>query len=61
MPGTINTVGVASVDRAVEQIARCGGQIVEPRIVIPGVGYQAYCKDTEDVMFGIHQFDRSAK
>lgn len=35
--------------------------MVVPRMAIPGVGYQAYCKDTEGMLIGIHQRDSSAK
>jgi predicted enzyme related to lactoylglutathione lyase len=40
---------------------RCGGQVVVPKMPIPGVGYLAYCQDTEGLLFGIHQLDPSAK
>jgi predicted enzyme related to lactoylglutathione lyase len=60
-PRIVNTIGVASVDEAVKQVERCGGKVVEPKMAIPGVGYQAYCTDPEGIMFGLHQFDRSAK
>lgn len=60
-PRTVNTIGVASVEEAAKQVERCGGKVVVPKMAIPGVGYQAYCVDTEGILFGIHEFDRSAK
>lgn len=60
-PRTMNTIAVASVDEAAEKVVRGGGKVVLPKMVIPGVGYQAYCQDTEGVIFGIHQFDPAAK
>jgi predicted enzyme related to lactoylglutathione lyase len=60
-PRTVNTNGVASVEEAAKQVERSGGKVVAPKMAIPGVGYQAYCLDTEGVIFGIHEFDRSAK
>ncbi len=59
-PGTVNTIGVPSVDEFVEKVKQNGGKVVRPKIAIPGVGYQAYCLDTEGNLLGIHQSDPSA-
>ena len=61
MPRTVNTTGVDSVDAYLEKITRNGGKVAQPKMALPGVGYQAYCIDTEGNMFGIHQADESAK
>ena len=34
---------------------------VVAKMPIPGIGWQAYGKDTEGNLFGIHQFDPSAR
>jgi predicted enzyme related to lactoylglutathione lyase len=64
MPGegpiTVNTVGVASVDATAEAITAAGGQIVMPKMAIPGMGWVAYGTDTEGTMVGIFQEDSSA-
>ena len=60
-PAIINTIGVASVDDFLKKVSASGGKIVKPRFAIPGIGYQAYCTDTEGNMFGIHQSDPGAK
>jgi predicted enzyme related to lactoylglutathione lyase len=52
---TINTVGVESVDAAIEKIVEHGGTVVAPKMEIPHTGFVAYCKDTEGVVFGIFQ------
>lgn len=57
----VNTIGVASIDEFVQKIVRAGGKIIMPKMAIPGVGWQAYCEDTEGNVFGIHQTDRGAK
>jgi predicted enzyme related to lactoylglutathione lyase len=31
-----------------------------PKFAIPGIGWQAYCLDTEGNLFGIHQLDPAA-
>ena len=61
MPPTFNTIQVSSVDDFSQKVTATGGKIVTPKIVIPGVGYQAYCQDTEGNTFGIHQSDPEAK
>jgi len=58
---TVNTIGVPSVDAYAEKITRNGGKIAMPKTAIPGVGYLAYCQDTEGNMFGIMQDDPSAQ
>jgi uncharacterized protein len=57
---TINTIDVASVDDAVAKITASGGIVVAPKMPIPGMGYFAYCKDTEGNTFGVMENDPSA-
>ena len=59
--GTWNTVEVPSVDEAVSKAVQAGGSVVVPKQPIPGVGYQAYCRDTEGNVFGLHESDESAQ
>ena len=58
---TTNTIGVESVDGAIASVTKAGGKLVMPKTPIPGVGYFAYCEDTEGNMFGVMQSDSSAK
>lgn len=60
-PRLVNTIEVASLDEAIEKVKRNGGQVIVPETAIPGVGYQAYCLDTEGVLFGLHKSDPEAK
>jgi predicted enzyme related to lactoylglutathione lyase len=57
---TTNTIDVPSVDEFAEKILAAGGKIIAPKMPIPGVGYLAYCQDTENNVFGIIQNDPSA-
>ena len=57
----VNTVDVADLDESIEKVTSAGGQIVVPKMPIPGVGWLAYFKDTEGHIFGIMQNDPSAK
>ena len=58
---TVNTLDVASIEEASAKVVAAGGQVVLPKMAIPGVGYQAYCTDTEGMIFGLHQFDPTVK
>jgi predicted enzyme related to lactoylglutathione lyase len=55
-----STIAVPSVDEYVEKAVGNGGEIVVPKMAIPGVGYLAYLKDTEGNVFGIMEDDTSA-
>ena len=59
--GTINTVSVPSVDDALGQVAKLGGNVLRPKMPIPGVGYHALCEDPDGNVFGILEPDPSAK
>ncbi len=58
---TIVTIDVPSVDEFTKRIEEAGGKIVKPKGAVPGVGYFAYCADTEGNVFGIMEEDREAK
>jgi predicted enzyme related to lactoylglutathione lyase len=58
---TYNTVDVPSVDEFTKKIIEQGGKVVVPKMAVPGVGYMAYCADTEGNIFGIMQEDPTAK
>jgi predicted enzyme related to lactoylglutathione lyase len=59
-PGTTNTMGVESVDEAVETIKQAGGTIIMEKMAIPNMGWVAYAKDTEGNQFGVFQMDSAA-
>lgn len=58
---TVNTIEVPSVDDFLAKINRNGGKTLSPKMAIPGIGYHAYCQDTEGNAFGIMQESKSAK
>ena len=49
------TVGIDSLDQYIAKVEAHGGKIVVPKMEIPGVGWMAYCKDTEGNQFGLMQ------
>ena len=55
------TVDVESVDTSVATVEKNGGQVVLPKMPIPGMGWLVYCKDTEGNIFGMMQGDPEAK
>ena len=55
------TIATLSVDECVAKAVSSGGQNVVPKMAIPGVGWLAYCKDTEGNIFGVMHDDPSAK
>jgi uncharacterized protein len=57
---TCNTIDVASVDEAVANVTKHGGKNVVPKMPVPGIGYLAYCTDTEGNVFGLMQRDQNA-
>ena len=58
---TVNTVGVPSMGEAMKAVKAAGGKVLTPKMPIPGIGWNAYCLDTEGNTFGIYQDDPSAK
>lgn len=58
---TVNTIEVPSLDESLAIVEKSGGTVLMPKTVIPGIGYHAYCRDTEGNIFGIMQSDPGAR
>jgi len=58
---TVNTIDVPSVEEFAKKITDAGGKVVTPKTTIPGVGYFAYCLDTEGNVFGIMENDPKSR
>jgi len=54
-------IDVSSIDEFLKKIVQAGGKALAKKTPIPGVGYSAYCKDTEGNTIGIFQSDPKAK
>jgi predicted enzyme related to lactoylglutathione lyase len=54
------TIGVGSVDGSVAKAVAAGGVLAVAKMPIRGVGWLAYCKDTEGNIFGMMQSDEHA-
>ena len=59
-PGTINTIPVESLDRAINKIEQQGGRICVPKMAIPKVGWLAYAEDPAGNVFGLMEPDTTA-
>jgi predicted enzyme related to lactoylglutathione lyase len=58
---TVNIIDVPSIDEFTQSVVYAGGRIVVAKSVVLGVGYHAYCADSEGNLFGIMQQDPSAQ
>jgi len=58
---TVNTIDVVSIDESIEKVTKNGGEIIVPKMAVPGVGWFACFKDPQENVFGIMQSDKSAK
>ncbi|MBM3496969.1 MAG: VOC family protein [Armatimonadetes bacterium] len=55
-----NVVDVASVDECLAKIAASGGEVVVPKMPVPGVGWVAYFKDPDGNISGMMEEDEAA-
>ena len=60
-PAVVNTLDVPDVEEYCEKIQAGGGSIMLPKHAVAGIGWVAYCQDTEGNTFGIMQFDPSVQ
>jgi predicted enzyme related to lactoylglutathione lyase len=56
----VNSIYVPDLNATLAAVDAHGGSCVVPKMPIPGVGWLAYCKDTEGHIFGILQPDVAA-
>jgi predicted enzyme related to lactoylglutathione lyase len=54
------TIHVANLDAATAAALAAGGEVLVPRIPVPGAGWLVYLADTEDNVIGIMQDDPDA-
>jgi len=53
--GFVSIVAVENIDEILEKIEMGGGEIMQPKMQVPKVGWLGYCLDTEGNMFGVLQ------
>ena len=58
--GYICTIDVDDVDACVATALALGGTVALAKMPVPGIGWLAYCKDSESNIFGVMQRDASA-
>jgi predicted enzyme related to lactoylglutathione lyase len=59
--GITNYFDVKSVQEYSAKVERLGGKVMIPKSPVPGMGYMAVCKDSENNGFGIFETDQTAK
>jgi uncharacterized protein len=59
--GYICTIEVSNLDEYIAKVKKYGGQITMEKRPIRGMGWFAYCLDTERNIFGIMQPDKHAR
>ncbi len=57
----INSIEVENWERGAQAVKDAGGEVLMEKTAIPGVGYFAYCMDTERNVFGIVESTPAAK
>jgi len=57
---TVNTLQVPSLEDALAAVTKNGGKITVPKMPVAGIGWLAYCADTEGNAFGLLQPDPKA-
>lgn len=55
------TIDVESLDASISTVQANGGGIALPKMPVQGIGWLAYCTDTEGNIFGMMQNDPDAK
>ena len=60
-PRVVNTIKVKDVDEIIKKIEDNGGEIINPKHAVPGVGWLAYFKDNEGIVTGVMEEDPNAK
>jgi len=54
-------IGVPSVAEFAARVEKLGGTICKPKTAVPGMGFFAICKDTENNPFGLWERNDQAK
>lgn len=60
-PMTQVTVPVQNLDESIAKVKSNGGSVIEPKMVIPGIGWYATCAEPCGLKFGMIQTDPEAR
>ena len=56
----INTITVDKWEDGAQAVKDAGGKVLSAKDAVPGLGYFAYCRDTEGNVFGIFEANEAA-
>jgi hypothetical protein len=59
-PMTLVTVPTTDLDRVLARVVEAGGNVVEAKVPIPGVGWYATCAEPGGLKFGLIESDPNA-
>lgn len=54
------TIAVSDIDKYLMKVMTSGGQLAMEKMALKGIGWLAYCKDTEGNLFGMLQANAEA-
>ena len=54
------TIQVPNLDEVIQKVKESGGNIIEPKMAIPGIGWYATCAEPGGLIFGMIQADPNA-
>ena len=57
----VNYIDIPSIDESIAKVEKLGGKIVMPKTAVPGIGYAAVCRDTENNTFGLWERNEGAE
>ena len=60
-PLTQVTIPVPSVDNCIARVEEAGGNVIEPKKAIPGIGWFAACAEPGGLLFGVIETDPEAE
>lgn len=58
---SVCTLSTTSVDEDARKIPLAGGQVIVPKMAVPGIGWLLYAKDPEGNIFGLMENDPQAR
>lgn len=61
LQGVINTIEVDKWETGAKAVVDAGGELITEKSAIPGIGYVAYCLDTEGNVFAMLESNPAAK
>ena len=59
--GIINTISVVDIDETTKAIRTAGGEVLQEKMAVPGIGWHIYFRDLDGNILGAKQEDPEVK